>query len=123
MEQPFIPSDLMPHITVSMSATYGEAWKSLRCTLCGNVVCQYNEDFIRSITPSGEPVLQRPGKVIQCAGVFVAYKPKDTFDMLYELFEAIIKTEDISVVRAKVTELARENHKTSKMCKAKYYVG
>lgn len=43
--------------------------------------------------------------------------------MLYELFEAIIKTEDISVVRAKVTELARENHKTSKMCKAKYYVG
>lgn len=106
-----------------MSSTYGSNWKSLRCSLCGNVVCQYNEDFIRSITPSGEPVLERPGKVIQCQGVLVQYKPKDTFDMMYELFETIQQSGDITAIQSKVIELAQENQKTSKMCKAKYYVG
>lgn len=115
-------TDLTPHITVSMSSTYGSTWKSLRCSLCGNVVCQYNEDFVRSITPSGEPVLQRAGKVIQCQGVLVQYKPKDTFDMIFELFETI-QGGDIATVQSKVIELARDNQKVSKMCKAKYYVG
>ena len=114
--------DLSPHITVSMSSTYGDTWKALRCSECGNVVCQYNEDSIRSITPSGEPVLQRPGKVIQCQGVLVQYKPKDTFDMMYELFETI-QAGDITKVQAKAIELARDNQKSSRMCKARYYVG
>ena len=43
--------------------------------------------------------------------------------MMFELFEAIMRAGDVDAVRAKVTELARENHKTSRMCKAKYYVG
>jgi DNA-directed RNA polymerase subunit N (RpoN/RPB10) len=115
-------TDLTPHITVSMSTTYGEEWKALRCSLCGNVVCQYNEDFIRTITPSGNPVKERPGKVIQCQGVLVQYKPKDTFDMMFELFETV-QAGDIAAVQAKVIELAKDNQKASKMCKAKYYVG
>lgn len=51
------------------------------------------------------------------------YQPKDTFDVIYELLETIMSVDDVAVVRAKAIELARENHKTSMMCKARYYLG
>lgn len=113
----------VPHITVSMSSSYGDEWKSLRCSICSGVVCQYNEDYIRSITFSGEPILERPGKIVQCAGVLAIYQPKDAFEVVYELLETIMQSDDVGSIRAKAIELARDNHKTSKMCKAKYYIG
>lgn len=123
MDKPAKISGVIPHITVSMSSTYSDEWKSLRCSVCGNIVCQYNEDYIRSITPSGSPQLQRPGKIVQCSGVFTMYQPKDTFDTIYELLETIMQAQDVTTIRTKAIELAKDNHKTSMMCKARYYLG
>lgn len=114
--------DFNQHITVSLSSSHGKDWNPLKCITCGNFVCQYNEDFVRSITYSGEPITERPGKVIKCSGVIKSYNPKDTLEMMYELFDTIQKANNVEEIQTKVVELSRDNHQKSKMCKTKYFV-
>jgi DNA-directed RNA polymerase subunit N (RpoN/RPB10) len=120
-----LPSALVgsdPHITVSMSSAFEDKWKPLRCSICGNVVCEYNNSYIRSITPSGAPQLDRAGKVMQCSGVLLLHGQVEPFEILYKLIDEVFSAPSLQDVQSLVAELARNQEKSRIKCKAKYYL-
>lgn len=120
-----LPSALVgcePHITVSMSSAFGDTYRPLRCSICGNVVCEYNNSYIRSITPSGAPQIDRPGKIYQCSGVLLLHGQVEPFEILYKLVEGVFSAPTLQDVQSLVAELARNQEKNRVKCKAKYYL-
>lgn len=115
-----------PHITVSMSSTYGDQWKSLHCSICGNVVCEYNNDYIRTISASGEPKLDRPGKIIQCSGVLSLHGAYNhtAFNILADLLQSILTSGSVEDIRNTALKLTADSQiKRNVRCKARYYIG
>lgn len=122
MDLPIAPPSLRDHISVSMSSAFGEEYKDLHCSDCGNIVCQYNNDHIRSITFSGHPQLDQPSKAIQCSGTLLLQGKVAPYELLYLLIQNIFEMDDIDKVRALVADLARDKSKNQQKCKALYFL-
>ena len=112
-----------PEISVLLSDSFSDTYKTFRCVVCGNPVFQYNEDNIRSIVPSGHPKLDRPGKIYQCSGAMTLLGTGQIYDILYQVMDAAFNLKDVSEIRTAVGYLSEEsNRKFNARCKARYYV-
>lgn len=111
-----------PHISVSMSNAFGDTYRPLRCSICGNVVCGYNNSYIRSITPSGVPIRANPGVVVECSGVLRLHGQVQPYNILTDLLAKIFEATTVEAIRACVADLARDQKVNNIKCKAKYYL-
>lgn len=123
MEVPLKLTNEQPEITVLFSDKFGEVYKPFHCAVCGNVVFEYNQDFIRSIIPSGRPKIDKPGKVVQCSGALTIHGTNQLYDILFQVMEATFNVENLADLRTIVTNLSETTqNKFNTRCKAKYYL-
>lgn len=123
MEVPMKLTRKQPHVTVLLSSEFNDIYKPFHCSSCGNIVFSYNEDDVRSILPSGHPLLGRPGKIYQCHGVMKLRGTAAIYDVLYQVMEMAMHIDDINELRTAIAFTAKdgETEKTVR-CKMLYFV-
>lgn len=123
MEIPSKVSGEIPEITVLLSDKFGTVYKPFHCVVCGNIVFEYNEDNIRSIIPSGRPILGKAGKIYRCSGVITIHGTGQLYDILYQVMEASFNLETINEIRSTIALLSQASeNKFNTRCKARYYI-
>lgn len=123
MEIPTKLTGVKPEITVLLSDKFGELYKPFHCVVCGNIVFEYNEEEIRTILPSGRPMIGKPGKIYTCMGVLRLHNNYEIYDILYQVMEATFNMNDLSDVRTTMQYLSETAKlKVNSRCKARYFV-
>lgn len=123
MEIPVKVSGEPVEITVLLSNKFGPVYKPFHCVVCGGIVFEYNEDHVRSIVPSGRPMLDRPGKVYRCSNVITLTSTRPVYDLLYQVMDAAFNMATLDDVREVITTTAKlAENKVNTRCKALYYV-
>lgn len=121
MEIPQTITKEINQVTVLLSQRKEKDYKQFRCMLCGKILFEYNNEFIRHITPSGFPELDRPSKVIQCGGEIGLYAPRDLYGILFDISQAIFETNDIEEAR-NLVKIANDSQVRTSKCKMRYFV-
>lgn len=123
MEIPSKVSGEIPEITVLLSDKFGTVYKPFHCAICGNIVFEYNEQYIRSIIPSGRPEIGKAGKIYRCSGVITIHGTGQLYDILYQVMEASFNLETINEIRSTIALLSQASeNKFNTRCKARYYI-
>lgn len=114
----------MPEITVLLSDKFGKTYKPFYCVICGSIVFEYNEHFIRSIVPSGRPQIDKPGKIYKCSGTLQSiHSQGQIYDVLYQVMDTVFNLNTMTEVRATLGALNQASEdKFTARCKARYYV-
>jgi len=123
MEVPTKVSGEHPEITVLMSNAFEDVFKPFRCVVCGKIVFSYNNQYIRTIVPSGKPRVDRPQKIVECNGVISLNRPSDLHDMLFQVMDSVFNMTNIDEMREAIAQLAQGygGERTAR-CKARYYI-
>lgn len=123
MEIPLKISGEQSEITVLLSSKYSDNYKPFHCVICGNIVFEYNEDEVRSIIPSGRPVLGKAGKVYRCNGVMSLHGTSQLYDILYQVMEAAFNLTNLDDIHTAIGYLSKASEdKFNARCKARYFV-
>lgn len=106
-----------------LSDKYGEVYKPFHCVVCGNIVFEYNEDEIRTIVPSGRPMIDKPGKIYRCNGVMSLHGTSQLYDILYQVMESAFNLTDIEEIHTAIAYLSKTSEdKFNARCKTRYFV-
>lgn len=123
MEAPYKLTGEQPHTTVLLSSSFNESYKPFHCVSCGNIVFSYNEEEVRTILPGGNPQLGKPGKIYQCHGVMKLRSTSSIYDVLYEVMNIALTTNNIEDLHAAMAYVARDAElETNARCKMLYFV-
>lgn len=123
MEVPLKLTGEQSEITVLLSNKHGDVYKPFHCSLCGNIVFEYNEEEIRTIIPSGRPQLDRSGKIIRCNGVMTLHGTTQLYDILYQVMDVAFNLTNSDDIRTSIGYLSKTSEdKFNVRCKARYFV-
>lgn len=87
------------------------------------VVFEYNQDYVRTILPSGMPQLDKPGRTVHCSGAITLHGKKQIYELFYEILEAVWTVKSLEDLKTIVIHLASEaKEKENIKCGAKYYL-